>query len=151
MLAGPAAAILVTEGRFKQGEGLKDMRILIADDNLEIRSALRLLIEQEPGMTVITEAVDATTLTASAAATQPDLILLDMDLAGCDAVNGNIIETLRQIDGRAAIVLMSSRSEDRSAALRAGADSFVCQGDGPGRLLAVLRKNFDNSSKGGKD
>jgi DNA-binding NarL/FixJ family response regulator len=125
------------------------MKILIADDNYEIRSALRLLIEQEPGMTVITEAVDTATLQASAAATQPDLILLDSELPGCEADYGNTIKTLQETEGKAVIVVMSIRSEDRLAALKAGADSFVCQGDGPEKLLAVLRKYFNNGSKGG--
>ncbi len=127
------------------------MRILIADDNYEIRSALRLLIEQEPGMTVITEAVDAPTLLASVAATQPDLILVDRNLLGSTPGQPNPIEVLREADSKAAIVFMSSRPEDRPAALADGADSFVCKADEPGKLLAVLRKYFDNGSEGGKE
>jgi DNA-binding NarL/FixJ family response regulator len=127
------------------------MRILIADDNFEIRSALRLLIEQESGMSVVTEAVDVTTLIASAAATQPDLILLDSDLPGCESVDGNIIKSLHRADVKAVIVSMSSRTDDRLEALTLGADSFVCKGDEPGKLLAVLHKYNDDGSKGGKD
>lgn len=127
------------------------MRILIADDNYEIRSALRLLIEQEPGMTVVTEAVDAVTLLVSAAATQPDLILVDRELPGHVPGNGNLIRSLRASDGKAAIVSMSSRSDDRLEALTVGADCFVCKGDEPGKLLAVLRKFQDKCLEGGKD
>ena len=126
------------------------MKILIADDNYEIRSALRLLIEQEPGMTVVTEAVDAVTLLSSAAVTRPDLILLDSDLPG-ESDDGELIKSLHQANGKAAIVSMSSRREDRSAVLAKGADSFVCKGDEPGKLLAVLRSYIENGSKGGKD
>ncbi len=127
------------------------MRILIADDNYEIRSALRLLIEQEPGMTVVTEAVDTATLLASAAVTRPDLILVDQELPGYEPGSGDLFSSLREVNGKAAIVSMGSRSEDRLEALTVGADSFVCKGDEPGKLLVVLRKYCDAGSKGGKD
>ncbi len=127
------------------------MRILIADDNLEIRSALRLLIKQEPGMTVVTEAVDTVSLLASTAVTRPDLILVDRELPGNEPASGDLFKSLREIDGKAAIVSMSSRSDDRLEALTVGADCFVCKGDEPGKLLAVLRKFQDKGSKGGKD
>lgn len=127
------------------------MRILIADDNYEIRSALRLLIEQEPGMSVVTEAVDTTTLLASADATQPDLILVDWELPGAVSGNGNLFHALRCVDSNTVLVSMSSRMEDRLNALTCGADSFVCKGDEPGKLLAVLRKYNDDGLRGGKD
>ena len=36
------------------------MRILLADDQVQVRSALRLLLEQEPGFLVVGETADAT-------------------------------------------------------------------------------------------
>jgi DNA-binding NarL/FixJ family response regulator len=125
------------------------MRILIADDNLEIRSALRLLIEQEPGMTVITEAVDMPTLLASAAATQPDVVLIDLDLPGRITGDGNLVNALRDVASQAAVVAMGCCAEEQSKALGLGADSFVSKGDEPSKLLAVLRRYFDDGSKGG--
>jgi DNA-binding NarL/FixJ family response regulator len=38
------------------------MRVLLADDRRAVRSALRLLLEQEPGVQVVGEAADATGL-----------------------------------------------------------------------------------------
>jgi DNA-binding NarL/FixJ family response regulator len=38
------------------------MRVLLADDRRAVRSALRLLLEQEPGVKVVGEAADATGL-----------------------------------------------------------------------------------------
>jgi DNA-binding NarL/FixJ family response regulator len=40
------------------------MRVLLADDQSKVHSALRLLLEQEPGMSVVGEAVEAEDLLA---------------------------------------------------------------------------------------
>jgi DNA-binding NarL/FixJ family response regulator len=46
------------------------MRVLLADDQSKVRSALRLLLKQEPGMSVVGEAVEAEDLLAQVEATQ---------------------------------------------------------------------------------
>ena len=58
------------------------MRILLVDDQSEIRSALRLLLEQEQGMTVVGEVAKAEDLLAQVEATRPDVALLDWELPG---------------------------------------------------------------------
>jgi DNA-binding NarL/FixJ family response regulator len=58
------------------------MRILLVDDQSKIRSALRLLLEQEEGMTVVGEVAKAEDLLAQAEATWPDVVLLDWELPG---------------------------------------------------------------------
>jgi len=59
--------------------------ILIADDQPRVRHALRLLLEQEPGVNVVGEAAEAKTLLAQVAARCPDLVLLDWGLPGMAA------------------------------------------------------------------
>ena len=49
-----------------------------------------------------------------------------------------VMSQIRQAYPSAQIVAMSSRPETRQVALEAGADAFVCKGDPPETLLAVL-------------
>ncbi len=58
------------------------MRILLADDQSNIRSALRLLLEQEDNLTVADEVSNSKELIATVARRCPDLILLDWELPG---------------------------------------------------------------------
>ena len=58
------------------------MRIFLADDQAKARSALRLLLEQEPGLSVVGEATETEDLLAQVQRTQPDLVLLDWELPG---------------------------------------------------------------------
>ena len=58
------------------------MRVLVADDQPHIRSALRLLLDHEPDLNVVGEAIDSQTLCTQIQVTQPDLLLLDWELPG---------------------------------------------------------------------
>jgi DNA-binding NarL/FixJ family response regulator len=61
------------------------MHILLADDQPKVRFALRALLELEPGVRVVGEAVDVEELLARTEATCPDLVLLDWELPGLAA------------------------------------------------------------------
>jgi DNA-binding NarL/FixJ family response regulator len=56
------------------------IRILIVDDHAVMRAGLRAMLENQPHMHVVGEAADRATTIAIAAAEQPDIILLDLDL-----------------------------------------------------------------------
>ena len=114
------------------------MYILIADDQPTVRSALRLLLEQEPGLGVIGESADAQDLVTQVKVNCPDLVLLDWELSGIPA-RSNLIVTLRALCPRLRVVVLSGRPEMRDAAWAAGADAFISKGNPPEGLLAILR------------
>jgi DNA-binding NarL/FixJ family response regulator len=121
------------------------MRILLADDQPDVRSALRLLIEQETGLLVVGEAADAASLLARVAVDSPDIILLDWELPGeSSADDGKLTgeELLAQLIATCPtlkIIALSGRIEACQVALSAGADAFVSKAEPPERLLAALR------------
>ena len=55
------------------------MRVLIADDEPRVRSALRLLLRQHPDITVAGEADNVELALELATKQRPDLVLLDWD------------------------------------------------------------------------
>ena len=112
------------------------MRVLLADDQSKVRSALRLLLEQEPELSVVGEAAEVEDLLAQVEATQPDLVLLDWELPGLRA--DDRLSALRTLCPRLKVIALSGRPEARRAALSAGADAFVSKGDPPEQLLAAV-------------
>lgn len=112
------------------------MRVLLADDQKDVRSALRLTLEyRHPGW----QFVEATTLKDLLAQLQrdcPDLLLLDWDLrqilvAG-DLPDNNwqsVLVSIRTHCPCLKIVVLSSNLAARSQALQSGADAFVCKAD----------------------
>jgi DNA-binding NarL/FixJ family response regulator len=112
------------------------MRILLADDQPQVCSALRLLLEQGRHTCIVGEAENAQELLDRCPTRLPDAILLDWELPGLSSAGG--IASLRQAYPTSQIIALSSRPEARQSALQAGADQFVCKGDPPEKLLAAL-------------
>ena len=114
----------------------KRMRVLIADDQAQVRSAMKLLLKQEPGMIVVDEAEDLDQVLDLTRGRRPDLVLLDWELprrGGKAALEG-----LHAAWPGLAVIALSGRAEARQAALSAGADAFVSKGDPPDRLLEAV-------------
>lgn len=117
------------------------MRVLLADDQAWLRSAVRLLLEQEPGIEVVGEAAEANILLSIAKSIGPDLILLDWELPGLDAGSSGerLLGTLHSCCPQIAVIVLSGRPEASALALDAGADYFVSKADPPDSLLSALR------------
>jgi DNA-binding NarL/FixJ family response regulator len=109
----------------------------LADDDVHVRSALRLLLEQEPGLRIVGESTAAPDLADQIARTQPGMILLDWELPGL--CNDGFLARLRTATPAVRLVALSGRPEQRAAALQAGVDAFVCKGDAPESLISTLR------------
>jgi DNA-binding NarL/FixJ family response regulator len=113
-------------------------RILIAEHQAVVRSALRGFLQGQPGLIVVGEAADSQELLAGLEAACPDLVLLDWDLPGESAAA--LISFPRQANClMTPIIVLGVRPESAPAAMDAGADAFVYKGDGPNELLTVIR------------
>jgi len=111
------------------------MRVLLADDQAKVRSALRLLLSHETDIDVLGEAVDATGLLDWGQATCPDLVLLDWELPG---FSSDLMVALRELCPSLAVIALSGQPEARQEALDAGVDAFVSKGDPPEQLLEAI-------------
>jgi DNA-binding NarL/FixJ family response regulator len=111
-------------------------RVILADDEAPLRSALRLLLEQETGSSVVGEADHAERVYQQVQDQQPHILLLDWELPGLQETA--LIARLVDIAPTLHIIALSSRPEARHVALAAGAHGFVGKGDPPNYLLDAL-------------
>jgi DNA-binding NarL/FixJ family response regulator len=112
------------------------MRVLLADDQAKVRSALRLLLQQQPDVEILGEAVDTTGLLDWIKVACPDVLLLDWELPGLPPAA--LLPVLQFHCPKLRVIALSSRPEARGAALEAGVYAFVSKGDPPETLLAAL-------------
>jgi DNA-binding NarL/FixJ family response regulator len=100
-------------------------RILIVDDHVIFREGVTLLLHLHPDLRVVGQAGRADAALALALGEQPDVILLDVDLAGCDGLD--IIESLHALAPRARIIVLTGmRMPDlQGRVLRLGAKGFL--------------------------
>ncbi len=117
------------------------MKIGIADPQARVRFSLRILLEQQPGWTVNGEAADCQDLFNLLSADTSDLLLIDWDLPGLPM--GHMLRLLREQQPGIQIFMMSGRQELRQAALKVGADAFVCKTESAEKLLDLIRELSD--------
>jgi DNA-binding NarL/FixJ family response regulator len=112
------------------------MRILIADDQSRVRYALRVLLEQQFGFKIAGEAIDTHQLLRQVETLRPDLLLLDWDLPGLNPKN--LLPEIHNHCPQIKVIVITSKSELRQAALATGVDAFVSKGSPPEALLAAV-------------
>jgi DNA-binding NarL/FixJ family response regulator len=116
------------------------MRVLIADDQLKVRSALRLLLEQEADFQVVGETADATGLLLAVAEKAPDLVLLDWELPGLPVEQ--LLRLLQFERPYLKIIAMSSRPEVERQVKEVGVQAFLSKSELPERVLATLHAHL---------
>jgi DNA-binding NarL/FixJ family response regulator len=112
------------------------LRVLLADDQANVRHALQLLLEQEPGITIVGEAADATGVLLAAATHPADVLLLDWELPGLPLPH--LLKLLQFERPSLQIIAMSSRPEAQIEALGAGAVTFLSKGAPPETVRNAL-------------
>ncbi len=114
------------------------VRILIVDDDALVRSDLRLILEAEPGFTVIGEAKGGDEAVAMVQALHPDVVLIDIHLP-----NKDCIKATRRISGMSntrVLILTSFAEESLSKkAKEAGASGFLPKRTPAERVAGKIR------------
>ena len=112
-------------------------QILLADDNPDLRSALRLLLETRMDFKMITEARDMEHVLAQVEDTHPDCVILDWELPGRPIRER--ITLLRTLVPGMKIIVTSALPEARAEALSQGADAFAGKSESPLQILEAMR------------
>ncbi len=115
------------------------LSILIADDHAMVRSGLRILLDAEPGFTVVGEAGDVETALGCARAYRPAVVLLDLNMPGEPSLSA-IPRFVESAPGTA-VVMLTMQDEPAYAreALTAGASGYIIKSAPEGELVQAVR------------
>jgi two-component system response regulator NreC len=113
--------------------------IVLADDHVVVRSALRMLLEAEPGFEVVAEAGDADSAARYVLGHKPTVLVLDLNMPG-----GSGLEAIPQIRERSPntqIVVLTMQKEAAFAreAMRAGALGYILKDAADEELVRAVR------------
>jgi DNA-binding NarL/FixJ family response regulator len=117
----------------------RNLRILLADDHVTVRQGLKMLIESQRDMTVVSEASDGTAAVEQARALRPDVVVMDISMPG---MNGLVAtRTLKSIQPDSVIVILTRHGDDAylEELLRAGADGYVLKQSAASELVQAIR------------
>jgi DNA-binding NarL/FixJ family response regulator len=118
---------------------VEPIQVLICDDHAEFRQGLRALLETAPDLAVVGEADDGEAAVRVAAALQPDVILMDLNMPGTNGVEATrrVVSTSPHIG----VVVLTMVEDDDSlfAALQAGARGYLLKGTRKADIVRTVR------------
>jgi DNA-binding NarL/FixJ family response regulator len=99
--------------------------VVVADDQSAVREGLVLLLGTLPGITVAGEAADGDAAVQLVATVQPQVVLMDLNMPGCDGVTATARITAEHPGTR--VVVLTTYADDESiiGALQAGALGYL--------------------------
>jgi DNA-binding NarL/FixJ family response regulator len=99
--------------------------VVVADDQSAVREGLVLLLGTLPGITVAGEAADGNAAVELVATVKPQVVLMDLNMPGCDGVTATARITAEHPGTR--VVVLTTYADDESiiGALQAGALGYL--------------------------
>ena len=121
---------------------MEKIRILLADDHTLVRSGIRSLLEDEPGLSIIGEAEDGRKAVAMACQLKPDVVVMDIAMP---LLNG--LEATRQIkiqcpDVKVLILSMHDNEEYIRQVLEAGAMGYILKDAAARELISAIQSVY---------
>ncbi len=112
---------------------------MIADDHPLIRRIVRQVVEQENDLEVIAEACNGHQAETLAAQTQPDVILMDLDMPECDGFEATERVLARSPHSRVVIFTGSQQEQHALHAIQSGAIGYITKDIEPEVLVNAIR------------
>lgn len=119
--------------------GTAPIRILLVDDHMLLREGVRAVVSTQDDMEIAGEASGGGEAIEAYARIQPDLVLMDLQMADMSGVDA--ITAIRAASPHARIIVLTTYSGDGRAikALRAGAMGYLLKASLRNQLLEAIR------------
>ena len=114
------------------------LRVLLVDDHAMVRSGFAMVLSVEDDIEVVGEAADGIEAIERARATNPDVVLMDVQMPRMDGIEATRHLVADDL-GHVVIVTTFDRDDYLFDALRAGASGFLLKNAGPEQLLDAVR------------
>ena len=116
------------------------IRVVVADDQLLVRTGLTMILNAQPGIEVVGEATDGHEAVAVARELRPDVCLFDIRMPGIDGVEATRQLAGPDVEDPLAIVVITTFDLDEyvHGALKAGARGFLLKDAGPELLVQAI-------------
>jgi len=115
------------------------IRILVADDHFVVRMGLTALVNTEPDLEVVGEAVDGAQAVTAFDKHKPDLVLMDLRMPVKDGVRATAEIKAKHPNARVLMLTTFDGDTDIHRAIEAGAQGYVLKNTTGDKLIPALR------------
>lgn len=122
------------------------IRIVLFDDNRDLRDMFRLLVDAQPDMVCVAVHPDLSQVMRDIDAARPDVIVMDIQMPGLNGIDGVKAIKARWPEAR---ILMQTVFEDEEkvfAAIRAGASGYILKTAATEDMLKAIRDTHAGGS-----
>jgi len=118
------------------------VKVLLADDHAIVLEGLRALVDGEPDLRVVGSTTDGSSVLDLVDHLAPDVIVLDLELAGMKGVE--VLAALRKRPTSPKVLVLTAYNDGESirAALDAGADGLALKTQSPQQTVDAIRQVF---------
>jgi two-component system response regulator DegU len=118
---------------------MQPVRILVANHHPIVRNSLRLLLEREPGFSVIGEAAGGREAVVLTEYRRPEIVLLDVDLRDLNGIA--VAREISRQQKEIGIVFVTAQTDEGYIveAIKAGARGYVAGDAAPSDLVRAIK------------
>lgn len=122
------------------------IRVIVFDDSTERLDSLRVLINWTEGMTCLGTFPDVMNVQADVQATQPDVVLMDIDMPGKNGIEA--VEAIRKEQPDLPILMQTVFDDDDKvfAAICAGANGYILKKSNPAQITQAIRDVYEGGA-----
>jgi DNA-binding NarL/FixJ family response regulator len=115
------------------------LRVLLADDHELFRDGLANILHAQPDFDVVGQASDGLEVAVKAEKLNPDMILMDIGMPGCDGVEAT--KVIKEKLPKVIIVMLTVQANDEQLfeAIKNGAQGYLLKNIRSKELLSMLR------------
>ena len=113
--------------------------VLIADDQALMRGGFRMILDAEPDIEVVGEAIDGADAVRGFERLHPDVVVMDVRMPAMDGIEATRRITALEPPGRVLMLTTFDLDEYVYEALRAGASGFLLKDRPPEELVQAVR------------
>jgi len=113
-------------------------RVLIADDQTLFRSGLARLLEEDPRVEIVGQAVDGADVVKRAASLKPDVVLMDVKMPNMDGIEATRKIVAEHPEIKVLVLTTFDADSYVLQALRAGASGYVLKDSQPSAIISSI-------------
>lgn len=121
-------------------------RLVLVDDHDIVRTGLRMILENAPGLEVVAECEDGDQALQAVREHRPDVVLMDVNMPRLSGLEATRRITARFPDTRVIILTIHAQNPFPAQLLEAGASGYLTKGCDSSELLTAIR----TVARGGK-
>jgi DNA-binding NarL/FixJ family response regulator len=116
------------------------IKLLIYEDNPQLREGLTMLIDGSEGFSVLAAFKNCSNVAQEIKTFRPDVVLMDIDMPGVNGLDG--LKIIRQTDDKVKVLMLTVFDDHQNIfeALKSGANGYILKKTPPAKLLEYIQE-----------